>query len=86
MTSERAVLTVKQSDGCWAVELDGEFFGRTHDKEVCKASANKRARQIQDSGRPCQVRIDGENGFFDTATGSTARPNRALAKPPLFPY
>ena len=87
MTSERAVLTVKQSDGSWAVELDGEVFGRSHDKEVCKASANKRARQILDSGRPCQVRIDGEAGFFDAGRGAGTRPHRAaLAKFSLFPY
>ncbi|WP_374468352.1 hypothetical protein [Phenylobacterium sp.] len=64
MTQERAVLTVVRHDGAWAVELDGEFFGHSPDKEVCKAAANRRARSMQDDGRACQVRVMGEHGFF----------------------
>ena len=64
MMTDRAVLTVQPHDGGWAVELEGEVFGRSPDKEVAKAAANRRARQIQDEGRPCQVRISGEHGFF----------------------
>ena len=65
MTIDRAVLTVSLHDGLWAVELDGEIFGQSFDREVSKAAANKRARQVQDSGRPCQVRVFGELGFFN---------------------
>lgn len=61
---ERAVLTVAVHDGVWAVELDGDHFGHSPDKEIVKATANKRARQMQDNGRPCQVRVSGEMGFF----------------------
>lgn len=64
MNSDRAVLTVMRHDGSWFVEYDGEHFGHSIDKEVVKATANKRARQMQDAGRPCQVRISGELGFF----------------------
>lgn len=63
---ERAVLTVAPHDGGWAVELDGSVFGYAPDKEVAKATAHKRARQMQDDGRPCQVRVSGEMGFFAT--------------------
>jgi hypothetical protein len=61
---DRAVLTVIRSGEQWAVELEGQLFGQSPDKEVAKAFANKRARQMQDSGRACQVRVNGEHGFF----------------------
>lgn len=64
MTPDRAVLTVQRHDGSWAVELEGQHFGHSPDKEVAKAAANRRARQILDSGRACQVRIFGEHGFW----------------------
>ncbi|MGH7025302.1 MAG: hypothetical protein ACREEB_17175 [Caulobacteraceae bacterium] len=57
-------MTVLRRGGSWAVELDGELFGESTDKEISKAAANKQARLMQDSGRPCQVRVSGENGFF----------------------
>jgi len=63
MIPDRAVLTVGRHDGRWAVELDGEYFGHSIDKEESKASATKRARQLMDSGRPCQVLVSGENFF-----------------------
>jgi hypothetical protein len=62
--SDRVILTVLRHDGAWAVEHGGEHFGHSSDKEVAKASANKRARQIQESGRACQVRVSGEHGFY----------------------
>lgn len=65
--TDRAVLTVVRHEGSWAVELEGEFFGQSIDKEVAKAAANRRAREIQDGGRPCQVRVSGEHGYFDAA-------------------
>jgi hypothetical protein len=62
--SDRAVLTVLRYEGAWAVEFDGEVFGMSADKEIANAAAHRRARQMQDSGRPCQVRISGEAGFY----------------------
>jgi len=67
MIPDRAVLSVIRHDGGWAVEYDGDHFGHSIDKEVAKAFANKRARQILDAGRPCKVRISGEDGFFAIA-------------------
>jgi hypothetical protein len=61
---ERAVLTVLRHDEAWAVELDGEIFGQSRDPSVSRAAANRRARELQDSGRACQVRVSGETGFF----------------------
>lgn len=60
----RAVLTVVRHEGGWAVELDGELFGHSREREVARAAANRRAREIQDAGRPCQVRVSGETGFY----------------------
>jgi hypothetical protein len=64
---DRAVLTVAKHNDVWAVEMDGEMFGHSRDKEEAKAAANKQARQIQDGGRACQVRVSGEHGYFDSA-------------------
>jgi hypothetical protein len=64
MQADRAVLTVMKHEGFWAVEFDGEIFGKSPDKEIAKAAANRRMRQLHDSGRPCQVRVSGEHGFF----------------------
>ncbi len=61
---DRSILTVVRQDDGWVVELDGGYFGYSSDKEIAKATANKRARQLQDGGRACQVRVYGENGFF----------------------
>ncbi|MDB5417933.1 MAG: hypothetical protein JWP86_3111 [Phenylobacterium sp.] len=61
---DRAVFTVTRHDGRWAVEHEGEYFGHSIDKEVAKAYANKRARAAQDSGRPCLVRVYGEQGYY----------------------
>ncbi len=57
---DRAILTVSNVEGVWAVELDGARFGETRDKDVARATANKRAREIQDGGRACEIRIAGE--------------------------
>ena len=64
MISDRAVLTVARHEGAWVVELEGELFGRSFDREIAKAAANRRARQISDAGRACQVRVSGEHGYF----------------------
>jgi len=61
--TNRTVLTVTRHEGAWSVELDGEHFGQSADKEVAKAAAHRRARSLQDSGQACQIRITGEHGF-----------------------
>ena len=67
MMTDRAVLTVQPHDGGWAVELEGEVFGLSPDKDIARAAANRRAREMHDKGRPCQVRVTGEHGFFTGA-------------------
>lgn len=67
MTIDRAVLTVIPRDGGWAVEFDGDVFGHSRDKDVARAAANRRAREVQDGGRACQVRVYGEHGFWAAA-------------------
>jgi hypothetical protein len=67
----RAVLTVAKHEGLWAVELEGQRFGHSIEKEEAKAAANKHARQMQDGGRACQVRVSGEHGYFDAVWTAT---------------
>ena len=61
---DRAILTVLRHAGSWVVEYGGEHFDHSPDKEIAKAAAHKRARQLQDSGRLCQVRVAGDFGRF----------------------
>ncbi len=61
---ERTVLTVLRHAGGWAVEHDGEYFGHSSDKEITRAFAHKRAREIVTDGRGAQVRVHGEHGVF----------------------
>lgn len=51
-------------NGLWAVEHDGDHFGHSPDKEIARAEAAKRMREMQDSGQPCQIRVTGEHGFY----------------------
>ena len=64
MNQDRAILTVAREGVGWAVELDGEIFGHSPDKEIARAAAHRRALQMQASGRACQIRVTGEHGFF----------------------
>lgn len=50
-------------EGAWLVEHKGERFGHSPEKEVAQAFAHKRAREVQDAGGVCQMRIHGEYGF-----------------------
>jgi hypothetical protein len=59
----RTVFNVTRHQLGWAVEHEGEIFDTSTDKEAAKAAANKRARAEQDAGRPCQIRVEGEQGF-----------------------
>ena len=63
MDLDRAILTVTRHEGAWAVEHEGEHFGHSPDMQVAKASALKRARQMLDGGRACQVRVSGDPSF-----------------------
>ncbi|MDZ4373154.1 MAG: hypothetical protein U1C74_17255 [Phenylobacterium sp.] len=61
---DRAVINIVRHDDGWAAELEGERFAYSVDKEVARAGAVRRARKLLDGGRPCQVRVQGEQGFF----------------------
>ncbi|WP_454717953.1 hypothetical protein [Caulobacter segnis] len=62
--TDRIVLTVAHREGFWSVEQEGDYFGQSSEKEVAKAAATRRARDLQDGGRPCQIRVSGEHGFW----------------------
>lgn len=60
MPQDRAVFTVTHHDGVWCVEHEGEPFGHSREKAVSEAAARRRAREVQDGGRACQVRVLGD--------------------------
>lgn len=60
----RIVFTVTRDRELWAVEHLGEYYDHSRDKNEARASANKRAREAQNSGAACQVRVSGETGYF----------------------
>jgi hypothetical protein len=57
---ERTVFTVRRLGGAWAVEQDGEVFGHASDKEVAKAWAHRRAREVMDGGGAVRLLVQGE--------------------------
>ena len=59
-TLERTIFTVLRDGDAWAVEYQGSLFGHSSDKEVAKAHAHKRAREVVDAGGAVQVHIQGE--------------------------
>lgn len=58
------IFLVVQHDGAWWVEHEGRHSNRSHDKAVVIASATKLARAALGGGRPVQVRVEGETGYF----------------------
>ena len=60
MPQDRAILTVTRVEGVWRVEHEGEPFGHSREKAVAEAAARRFAREMQDAGRPCQVRVLGD--------------------------
>jgi hypothetical protein len=64
ITQERTIITVARNGAGWAVELDGETFDFSKEKEIVMAAAHRRARAMNDGGRACQVRVSGETGYF----------------------
>ena len=59
---QRTVFTVSRDGKAWVVEHEGGAFGRSPDKEVSKAYAHKRAREVLDAGGAVEVRVYGEDG------------------------
>jgi hypothetical protein len=58
------IFLVTRRDGAWSVEHDGRSSCRSPNKEEVVASATKLARAASLDGRPSQVRIEGETGYF----------------------
>jgi hypothetical protein len=58
------IFQVIQHDGGWWVEHDGKRSNRSLDKAVAIAAATRLARAAAGDGRPAQVRIEGETGYF----------------------
>ena len=65
----RDVYTVTPYLDGWAVEHNGEFTDLSLSKDEARAAAHKLARAAHDAGRPCQVTISDETGFFLGARG-----------------
>lgn len=59
----RAIFTLTPSVDGWAVEHDGRFHDHSRNREEAMASAVRRARASNESGRPAQIRVAGEAGF-----------------------
>ena len=57
---ERTVFNVLRQGDAWAVEHEGEVFGHDSEKEVAKAWAHKRAREVVDRGGAARVHVAGE--------------------------
>jgi hypothetical protein len=45
------------------VEHEAEPFGHSPEKEIARAAAHRRAREMLDDGQACEVRVVGEPGF-----------------------
>lgn len=58
------IFRVVHQDEAWSVEHDGRLSNRSTDKAVAIASATKLARAAANDGRPVQVRVEGETGYF----------------------
>lgn len=58
------IFRVVRYEGAWSVEHDGRYSGRSADKAEAVASASKLARAALTVGRPAQVRIEGQTGYF----------------------
>ena len=61
---DREVFTVAPYKDGWAVEHNGEFTAAATSKEEARAAAHRAARASHDAGKPCQVTVRGESGYF----------------------
>lgn len=74
----RAIFTITPHESGWAIEHDGEILDPCRTIEEARAAASRRARACQDVGRPCQINVKGERGFF----AARIRPAAAGAQAP----
>lgn len=50
----------RQAGRVWSVSHGGDPFGHSRDKEIARAAALRRARELLDKGHACEVRVFGE--------------------------
>jgi len=60
INQERVVLTVTCHQRVWRVEHGTQSFGHSHEKEITRAAAMRRARELHDGGSTCQILVHGE--------------------------
>lgn len=58
------IFRIVQHDGAWSVEHNGHYSNHSSDKADVIAAASRLARAASGEGRPSQVRIEGESGYF----------------------
>ncbi len=63
-TMSPLIFRIVEHDGAWSVEHEGRYSNRSRDKAEVIASATKLARAAIVIGRPAQVRVEGEAGYF----------------------
>jgi hypothetical protein len=60
----RDIYTITRHHDGWAVEHNGVLSDFSSSKDEAKAAAHKHARAAHDAGRPSQVTVADETGFF----------------------
>ena len=58
------IFRIVQHDGAWSIEHNGHYSNHSSDKAEVIAAASRLARAASGEGRPSQVRIEGETGYF----------------------
>jgi hypothetical protein len=66
---QRDIFTIARHLDGWAVEHNGEFTDPSSSKDEVRAAAHKHARASHDAGRPAQVTVGDETGFFHLTEG-----------------
>lgn len=73
----RDVYTVTPHSDGWAVEHNGVFTDLSSSKDEARAAAHKHARAAHDAGRPAQVTVSDESGFFLGGRAARGDPDSA---------
>ncbi len=56
----RIILNVTCRERIWRVEHGDDAFGHSTEKEIARAAAMRRARELHDGGGSCQIVVHGE--------------------------
>jgi hypothetical protein len=63
-TPPREIFTIARREDGWAVEHRGEYSHASACRDDVVAAAHRLARACHDSGKPAQVTVGDEPGFF----------------------